>query len=151
MKTLEGWEISGYVKRQHGIRAQSIELDGIYTFPSKRFIYGRFNERYHYELQRKGLLRYRHESNDCDDRSILAMQLARELHHKTRPGVGIAFGCFKYEVGGSGTGQWHWTNFGVEIVTWNPIVTDLFFYEPEHRAPGHLTRKEIQSCDLFFF
>jgi hypothetical protein len=147
IKTLEGWQVSGYVKQQHGIRAFSIETDERYTFPSKRFIYGPFNEEYKKELRARGLTQYRSDSNDCDDRALRAMLLARELHHKTRPGVGIAFGCFKYEVGGSGTGQWHWTNFGVTIIKWEPVLVDLFFYEPEYFRPGDLTQKEINSCD----
>lgn len=151
MKTLEGWQIAGYVKKDHGIRAMSIELDDIYTFPSKQFIYGKFNDEYRRDSQARGLTRWVKDSNDCDDKVLRAMVLARELHHKTRPGVGIAFGAFKYEVGGIGTTQWHWTNFGVRIIRWDPIVTDLFFYEPETFSPGSLTQKEINSCDLFLF
>lgn len=159
IRKLEFWELAGLLTQQCGLTGlQNVEMDEWYVFPTREFILGEFSDYFEAELRRKGLLEARAESNDCENFALRAMLDAQELHHKTMPGVGIAFGVLKYEIGGIGAGRsWrdrnHWINFGVELFSWEPVLLKLFFYEPQTRREvrGGLTKAEVESCKVRLF
>lgn len=142
---MEGYLLTGYLKKL-GLRGHAIEFDEEYVFPSREFILGPFSEFFHGELSRKGLLRPRLQSNDCEDFALRAMLDAKDLHHKTHPGKGLAFGAMQYRIGGFG-GIAHWINLGIEIAQWEPVVLQPFYYEPQERREKFLTQPEIETCE----
>lgn len=152
MQTLAGTDVTGYLKLQHGIVGlQTVEHDERYVFPTRRFIRERFAPWYRAELKGRGLLEAVPESNDCDKRSRRAVLDAVELHHKTRPGVGLAWGIFKYAMGGIGVGRRarnHVINIGVEVVSWAPVLVKPFFWDFLLWEEVTLTRREVESCML---
>lgn len=150
MRLLAGYELTGYLKVQHNLRAQAIELDEDYAPVSKKFILGEFSRYFERELRRKGLLTPRLQTNDCEDFALRAMLEARYLHHETHPGLsGIAFGMVLYQIGGLG-GNRHWLNFGVNwknVKAPAPVVLNLFFYEAFTREEAFPTQQELNTCE----
>jgi hypothetical protein len=162
---MNGGDLGAYLKQQckfEGIH--NIETDSRYMFPSKDYILGDFCDYFLRALELLdtldqspiSLLNQEEESNDCDDRALLAMSLARARHHKTRRGYGIAFGIMKYEIGGIGSSQrwgvdkYHWLNFGVEMFSWAPVLVKPFFVNMPARRVEDLSPAEIQSCQVRF-
>src|SRR5687767_13806564 len=125
MRTMDDYLLTGHLKKL-GMRGHAIEFDAEYVFPSRAYIAGAFTDYFTSELTRKGLLRPGLESNDCEDFALRAMLDARELHHKTDPGTGLAFGALLYRMRGMG-GPAHWANFGVEWISVEPVELRLSF------------------------
>jgi hypothetical protein len=155
---IDGGDLGGYLKQQCGLDGiHNITTDRKYVFPSKDYILGEFSDYFQGELERLGLLEQTAESNDCDDRALLAMALGRARHHKTLPGFGVVWGIIKYEIGGLGASQRagedrrHWLNFGAELFSWSPVLLKPFFVNMPSRREELLRPEEIQTCEVRFF
>lgn len=145
MRTMAGYELTGHLKKL-GLRGHAIEFDEDMVFPSPAHIAGPITDYFHSELKRKGLLIPHAQSNDCEDFAIRMMMDAREWHHKTHPGTGLAFGVLLYRIGGMG-GKAHWANWGVEWLKVKPVELRLFFYQALTRKLAPLTEAEINTCE----
>lgn len=147
MKTLAGYELTGYLKLQANIRAQFIEFDEDYAPVSKRFILEVFSPYFEGILRRKKKLIPRKQSNDCDKFARRAALEAIDLHDDTRPGKSsIAFGVLKYRIGGE-VGKEHWINVGANWKATGPVILNVFFYEPMTRSEVFLTQQELFTCE----
>lgn len=147
MKLLHGYELTGYLRQQHGIRARPIELDEQYAPVSKQFILKQFTTYFTDRLAKDDLLASALQSNDCEDFVFRAMFDARRLHHLTRRGQSsIAFGAVQYYIGGMG-GPRHWINFGATWKDVEPVTLNVFFYDAVIRKEVFLTQQEQNTFD----
>jgi hypothetical protein len=93
MRIIAGYELTGFIRLQHNIRARALELDEDYAPCSKKFILGPFSKFFEGEQRRKKKLMPRLQSNDCENFAFRAMCDAQDLHDDTYPGrSGVAFG-----------------------------------------------------------
>lgn len=147
MKLLAGYELTGYLKLQHNIRAQFIEFDELYAPVSKRFILGKFSEEYVRELDRKRKRIAHLQSNDCENFAMRAMLLAQDLHDSTNQGQSsVAFGMVNYWIDAD-INKKHWINFGANWKDTTPLVLNAFFWEPQTRREVFLSQQELNTCE----
>jgi hypothetical protein len=156
MKLLNGYELTGYLKLQHNIRAHAIETDFRYAPVSKKFILNEFTDYFEKELRRKKLLIPADESNHCEDFSfrgvsyqfaLMAMTEGHDLHHLTKPGrSGAAWGIIKYWMNAE-FGKEHWINFGAQWKDVEPVVTTVFYWDAMKRREVFLTQQEVATME----
>lgn len=131
-----------------GIPYEALDVaDANWLPPAKAWLRDTFCPKLRRYLERKALLEYVSESNDCDDFSDEGVRLAKRMHNrmvrlgKAPKGTALAVGKFWYRSARQGAHA-----IFVALVRIAETAFELVFIEPQTQRLVELTRSEIHSC-----